>query len=145
MKDILIYATNFGVVLFSTVLTSLIVCSCGFKNKESTMVAYTLIPAVLVVAIKAILDSIDVDNFRMLEITPQKKCDLGPYTWGAPNSRTYKYCSSQTPETLSNYICPESGYIGRPVHYVYTPESDSTWGNPRDCNTLSYDRDPYVL
>jgi hypothetical protein len=71
------------------------------------------------------------ENYRMLNISPASKCALGPYTWGSPNSEVYKYCSNPA---NSAAIAREScgrGYIGKPVNFKYTPESNGKWENDR--------------
>ena len=72
------------------------------------------------------------ENYRLLEISPAKKCSLGPYTWGSPDSELYKFCSN--PETIkeTQYLeCQQPGFYGAPVHWDYTPESDDKWSNRR--------------
>jgi hypothetical protein len=82
---------------------------------------------------------------RMLEITPTKQCDLGPYTWGSPDSARYKFCSKQTPSELSEVMCTNPAFHGRPVHFEYSPESDECWKNGRRCDTINYKNNPRVL
>ena len=71
------------------------------------------------------------DGYRLLEISPAKKCIGGPYMWGDVNSPTYKYCSDpKNQQAIKDASCCV-GFVGMPVKYTYTPESDSQWKNPR--------------
>lgn len=78
------------------------------------------------------------ENYRLLEITPSKKCVLGPYTWGKPDSPLYKFCSSpEVQQDVARQTCPH-GFYGVPVNWNYTPESDDQWKNRR-CNCFTED------
>lgn len=78
------------------------------------------------------------ENYRLLEITPSKKCVLGPYTWGKPDSALYKFCSSpEVQQEVARQTCPH-GFYGVPVNWNYTPESDDKWKNRR-CNCFMDD------
>ncbi len=76
----------------------------------------------------------DKDNYRLLEITPAKKCCGGPYMWGNENSKVFKYCNDPAnQDEISQVCCNCRGYSGRPLSFSYTPESNSLWENER-CN-----------
>jgi hypothetical protein len=66
------------------------------------------------------------DNFYF-ELTPEKKCDGGPYMYSSDPERQ-KLCSQFSPEDLANYQC-NPGFHGRPVWWQRSDESDSKWQN----------------
>ncbi len=75
------------------------------------------------------------ENYKLLEITPAKKCVLGPYTWGKKDSELYKFCSDpKNFQEISRQTC-KSGFHGVPVNWDYTPESDQNWDNKRCIKT----------
>ena len=81
----------------------------------------------------------DVDeNYRLLEISPEKKCVLGPYTWGPVDSPLYKFCSNPANQQKIDNVTCQAGFYGFPVKWDYTPESDDEWKNRR-CNKLKKD------
>jgi hypothetical protein len=67
----------------------------------------------------------------MLDISPASKCALGPYTWGSPNSEVYKYCSNPANAAAVARESCGRGYIGKPINFKYTPESNGKWENDR--------------
>jgi hypothetical protein len=71
------------------------------------------------------------DGYQLLEISPAKKCIGGPYMWGDVNSPTFKYCSDPKNQQAIKDVSCCLGFVGMPVKYSYTPESDSQWENPR--------------
>ena len=75
------------------------------------------------------------EPYRLLEITPAKKCCGGPYMWGNKNSPTFKYCSNPDNQDEISRVCCYGcrGFVGRPVSFSYTPESNAMWENER-CN-----------
>lgn len=70
------------------------------------------------------------DSYQLLEISPSKKCIGGPYMWGDVNSPTYKYCSDPKNQQAIKDVSCCLGFVGMPVKYNYTPESDSQWKIP---------------
>ncbi len=71
------------------------------------------------------------EEYRMLDISPASKCALGPYTWGSPDSALYKYCSNPAnAPAIARESCGR-GYIGKPINFKYTPESNGKWENDR--------------
>jgi hypothetical protein len=71
------------------------------------------------------------DGYKLLEISPAKKCIGGPYMWGDVDSPTFKYCSDpKNQQDIRDASCC-LGFVGMPVKYTYTPESDAQWQNPR--------------
>jgi len=71
------------------------------------------------------------DGYELLEISPAKKCIGGPYMWGDVNSPTFKYCSDPKNQQAIQDVSCCAGFVGMPVKYTYTPESDDQWKNPR--------------
>ena len=139
------------------VIFVMVLCVSGFtafidklfnisQNGFQAIASVGLVSAILMIVLLKLYDFENFENLRRLEITPAKKCDLGPYTWGPANSPTRQYCTDvSNQQTISEVMCDKPGFMGRPVHYFYTPESSKNWENPRDCNTLDSDRDPMVL
>lgn len=78
------------------------------------------------------------------DITSAKKCCGVNLDWLDKNSERYKYCSNPKNQAAINmYCCGSSGlggdqgckgFVGAPVYFEYTVESDSKWQNPR-CST----------
>jgi hypothetical protein len=88
------------------------------------------------------------DNFYF-QVTPAKMCQGFPYMQTS-DPELYNFCSKMlsTPNGVNAYDmvnCSTPGFVGRPVHFQYTPESDANWSNQR-CNPphLGLD-DPTVL
>ena len=142
------------------VLFVMVLCVSGFtafidrffsisQNSFQAIASIGLVSAILMIVVIKFygFENFEIlENLRRLEITPAKKCDLGPYTWGPANSPTRQYCTDvSNQQAISEVMCDKPGFMGRPVHYFYTPESGKNWENPRDCNTLDSDRDPMVL
>jgi hypothetical protein len=75
----------------------------------------------------------------LLEITPAKKCCLFPNAPGCENISPEEIacvcCGKSEPGALDDI--PKGALIGRPVHFDYTPESNSNWRWTR-CNNDSY-------
>ena len=80
-------------------------------------------------------------NYRLLEISDFKQCELGPYTWGPKDSDKYKFCSDLWSKGLD--MSCRKGFHGRKAHFDYTPESNQNWENTR-CEP-SDKPDPRVL
>lgn len=107
------------------------------RERKQTSMAATLwsllLFAVLFMLISKVMmkKSESKDGYQLLEITPAKKCIGGPYMWGDVNSPTYKYCSDpKNQQAIKDASCCV-GFVGMPVRYTYTPESDAQWQNPR--------------
>lgn len=78
-------------------------------------------------------DSIKLDTASrnaILHITDAKKCCGGAFL----NDNS---CNSLSEKDLGCVCCNrKDGYVGRPVHFEFTPLSDNNWKNPR-CNLLN--------
>ena len=85
------------------------------------------------------------DDFRLLEISPEKKCRLGRYTWGDVDSPTYKYCTDPKNQAAINGMTCNAGFVGMPAHFQYTPESNSQWVNTRCADIGGEPVDPRPL
>lgn len=77
------------------------------------------------------------DNF-LFEVTGPKMCEGGPYMISSASQEIKDYCNKlwSTPEgrqEIAQVSCQKPGFIGRPVHWSYTPESNDKWQNER-CN-----------
>jgi len=85
------------------------------------------------------------DNF-MFQLTPEKKCDGGPYMYSSDPARQ-ALCSKFSEKDLLRYDCPV-GYHGRPVWWDGATNgtlSNDNWQNDT-CNQISKDYDdPQVL
>lgn len=89
---------------------------------------------------------VSTDNF-MFQLTPEKKCDGGPYMYSSDPARQ-ALCSKFSQEQLSRYECPGGLYNGRPVWWDGATNgtlSNANWQNDT-CNQISKDyNDPQVL
>lgn len=88
------------------------------------------------------------DNFHF-QVSKPKLCQGWPYMQTSAPKEIQEYCSKllSTPEGKQKYDsmnCATPGFVGRPVHFEYTPESNANWKNERciDPNDL---RSPHVL
>jgi hypothetical protein len=61
------------------------------------------------------------------ELTGPKVCDGGPYLWG---EKLTPYCSQFTEQQLSCANC-NSPYVGAPIGFQFTPDSNALWQNER--------------
>ena len=101
----------------------------------------------IVLAIIYSTSKVNQDNFHF-EVTPEKRCDGGEYLH--QSGPTAEYCKKllSSPEGIrefSEYSCLNPAFVGRPVHFEYTPESDAEWQDPR-CNPPILQKDrPQVL
>ena len=84
----------------------------------------------------------DVKDSFHFELTPEKKCDGGPYMYSSDPEKQ-KLCSQFTQEQLDQYSCCR-GFHGRPVWWSRTDESNSNWENTM-CNNGFDDDYPKVL
>lgn len=67
---------------------------------------------------------------NLFEVTPAKKCCLFPNTSECkqiPREEINAVCCSGCTNDASTEGIPSKTYSGRPVHFEYTPESDSEW------------------
>ena len=85
------------------------------------------------------------DNFYF-ELTPEKKCDGGPYMWSSDPEKA-ALCSKFSKADLARYEC-QNGFIGRPIWRQGAgnmPLSNDNWENTT-CNQIGKDLpDPQVL
>ena len=91
-----------------------------------------------------LISFVNEDGYRLLEISPEKQCSLGEYTWGPKDSARYKYCSQQKVRNTTQQMTCNKGFVGAPVHFEYSPESNSNWENTR-CQNIGKDTDPCPL
>ena len=72
------------------------------------------------------------EEYRLLEITPEKKCELGSYTWGAWDSEQRRFCSNPSNlENIKSVSCSKGTHGMPPIRFEYTPESNDEWKNER--------------
>ena len=74
------------------------------------------------------------DNF-IFQLTPEKKCDGGPYMYSSDPERK-ELCSKFSEQDLSKYECPAGLYHGRPVWWNGATNgtlSNADWKNDT-CN-----------
>jgi hypothetical protein len=129
----------FGLLIIGGLLTSEL-----FEKR----VKYVLIGCISFIIISGIISATAVstcdskENF-FFELTPQKQCDGGPYMYSS-NPAKKALCSKFSQSDLDRYECGR-GYVGRPVWWNYSPESDSKWQNGR-CSKIGVpEPDPQVL
>ena len=86
------------------------------------------------------------DNFHF-ELTPEKRCDGGPYLWSSSPEKQ-ALCSKFSKADLARYECPAGLYNGRPIWREGAgniPLSDDNWQNTT-CNQIGQNLpDPQVL
>ena len=107
------------------------------KNKVCSSMINTLIFSVLLIVLYSRLRNSNKDNFHF-EVSGPKRCQGGPYMISSAPKELQDYCYNlwSTPEGRREYAmmnCTAPGFVGRPVHFDYTPESDDKWQNKR-CN-----------
>ena len=99
--------------------------------KKSTSIATSfLLTLFLIIIYIGLYSKPTIDSFTF-EVTPEKKCCGGLYMLQNDPEAT-EYCKNLPKEVLDYYCCG-TGFNGAPVHYEYTPESNSKWENKR-CN-----------
>ena len=109
----------------------------GINNFMKSIITFAI------VVLFTILLKNNKDGFHF-ELTPEKKCDGGPYMWSS-NPEKQELCSKFSPQDLARYECG-AGFHGRPVWWGGdAPESDSKWQNARCGNISSSYNDPQVL
>jgi hypothetical protein len=119
------------IVLFVVFLLNLLIFKIVKQNDNILILAifHTLFMAIVLNFVCD--DCTDKENYRMLDLSPASKCALGPYTWGSPNSSLYKYCSNPAnAAAIARESCGK-GFIGKPINFKYTPESNGKWENDR--------------
>ena len=83
----------------------------------------------------------------MFQLTPEKKCDGGPYMYSSDPERQ-ALCSKFSQDDLSRYECPAGLYHGRPVWWDGATNgtlSNDEWKN-ETCDQISTDNnEPQVL
>lgn len=143
MKTLAVHSLFFFAALFIGMLLVEEFTAMMFpKHVKLGLLVGTLI---VVAALFAMYKSgkVQIDRFHF-EVSPEKTCEGGPYMWSSASPEKQAYCNSLSPQQYSAFNCP-AGFNGRPVHWQYTPESDSKWQNTR-CATLDpNDTRPCVL
>jgi len=88
------------------------------------------------------------DSFHF-EVTKAKQCQGGPYMHqsGETHEMCKEFMSTQEgQDQYCMYNCGLHGFNGRPVHFEYTPLSDSNWNNTTcEKPILGNNGSPYVL
>jgi hypothetical protein len=127
-KNILIF---FLIAFVLHIIITICSHNTPFKLYKNTHILLSsLLYSIILVSIIYFLKN-NQESYRMLEISPAKKCSLGPYTWGSPDSDTYKFCTNPKNFDAIQEVSCSSGFLGAPVHFEYTAESDDMWENTR--------------
>ena len=85
------------------------------------------------------------------EITPAKKCCGVNLNWLDKNSDRYRYCSNPSNQgNIAAYCCQNGncgckGFVGKPVYFQYTPESNAMWENERCSEPMNAGLMPPIL
>ena len=111
------------------------------KDDEIARFIKAFIVFIIVIVFNLIFTS-NKDGFHF-ELTPQKYCEGGDYMRSSSPEKQ-KFCSQFSEVDMSRYECP-SGFVGAPVNWNYTPESDDKWQNTRCKDISSSYNDPQVL
>lgn len=100
-----------------------------FRNPELNIIIISFSFSLVLLILLCVLKKSNIIDQFVFEVTPAKLCDGGPYMWSS-NPELQKFCSSVSEKDIKSVSCP-IGYHGRPVHFNYTPESNSKWENSR--------------
>lgn len=144
-KEILFFLLIWIMILLSNLISNVI------YEKTNTMPFVTLVGVSLVsvLILYLVFKYSKIENFRLLEITPEKKCDGGSYLTGTKEYCKDKWNSPQGRRDLSRYNCinghcgstinydgntdkcaGQGMYNGRPLNLPSrTPESNDKWKN----------------
>lgn len=144
-KEILFFLLIWIMILLSNLISNVI------YEKTNTMPFVTLVGVSLVsvLILYLVFKYSKIENFRLLEITPEKKCDGGSYLTGTNEYCKDKWNSPQGRRDLSRYNCinghcggtinydgntdkcaGQGMYNGRPLNLPSrTPESNDKWKN----------------
>ena len=144
-KEILFFLLIWIVILFANLISNVI------YEKTNTMPFVTLVGVSLVSVfiLYLVFKYSKIENFRLLEITPEKKCDGGSYLTDTNEFCKDKWDSHQGRRDLSRYNCinghcegtinydgntdnctGQGMYNGRPLNLPSrTPESNDMWEN----------------
>lgn len=91
----------------------------------------------------------NVESFKLLEITPEKRCDGGKYLTGNNEYCNNQWSTEEGIKNLSKYNCINNGRQGlchgRPLHFNRTPISNSNWENETTDYPILQDEHPSVL
>ena len=87
------------------------------------------------------------DSFRF-EVTPAKKCRMGPYM--TQSGETHELCEKMrsTEEgraEIARYSCACGGHKGSPLHMEFTPMSNANWENEMCTKPIVQKNHPSVL
>lgn len=144
-KEILFFLLIWIMILLANLTSNLI------YEKTNTMPFVTLVGVSLVsvLILYLVFKYSKIENFRLLEITPEKKCDGGSYLTGTNEYCKDKWNSPQGRRDLSRYNCinghcggtinydgntdkcaGQGMYNGRPLNLPSrTPQSNDKWEN----------------
>ena len=144
-KEILFFLLIWIMILLANLISNVI------YEKTNTMPFVTLVGVSLVsvLILYLVFKYSKIENFRLLEITPEKKCDGGSYLTGTNEYCKDKWNSPQGRRDLSRYNCinghcggtinydgntdkctGQGMYNGRPLNLPSrTPESNDNWKN----------------
>jgi len=139
VKQIVTYVL--AIALFFIVSRLFIFISDKYKtNINIVMLAGALVFGIILFGLMYVVNT-NIDNFHF-ELTPIKKCQGGPYMYSSDPERQ-KLCAHFSPKEYCQYNCGR-GFVGAPVHWNRSSESDSNWSNSEMTINDSYDY-PQVL
>ena len=139
VKQIVTYVL--AIALFFIVSRLFIFISDKYKtNINVIMLAGSVVFGLILFGLMYVVNT-NIDNFHF-ELTPIKKCQGGPYMYSSDPERQ-KLCSHFNKKEYCQYNCGR-GFIGAPVHWERSSESDSNWSNSEMTINDSYDY-PQVL
>ena len=133
MKDSLFFALTFLVITVSC-------SSCKFTEMNSKLPPYvtyilcSLVGALLILFLYKTDSKCDQKDKFHFELTPAKRCEGFPYMQTS-DPKLFKFCdellSTQKGQDEYNAVNCGGAFVGRPVTWDYTPESNSKWENNR--------------
>jgi hypothetical protein len=140
----------FFVVIFIQILLFSIAASHNAFAHRSLLMVTSLLGTILLVIVYKFgqIPNCQKDNFDF-RVSRPKLCQGGPYMLSSAPQEVQDYCNNlwSTEKGRNEYAsmnCTAPGFVGRPLHFEYTPESNANWENERciDPNDLAR---PHVL
>lgn len=132
---------NGVLIAFQIIFTLFTIAAVSLWSNDGLLLKGWVIGVLVFFCISAVVS--ETSEGFLFELTPQKQCDGGPYMYSS-NPAKQALCSKFTPKDLSRYECSR-GYVGRPVWWDYSAESNSDWKNGR-CDKIGVPQsDPQVL
>jgi hypothetical protein len=130
-KELIFFVLVFTILFFSPKAVSLLEFQLKLENTVSIFLMSFLGALLLMLIYKfSKIAHCQADGFNF-EVTPAKKCQGGPYMWSSASKELQDYCNKLEKKEYDKVNCGNRGFIGRPIKFEYTPESNHKWENER--------------